>query len=383
MGRKSQERRARLTLLGAAVALAGASWAFGCDRKSTSRSKSAAKSAASSEGSTTGPAERGLSRLSAADKSAVVRSHAKLAHANYLDAAERAEWLAETARYLVERPSPDALDAARQAWLATRRPMCESEVFGFRGPRAARLSPGPMPDDRDRLRDAGLASEPDDKITRDDLLDRHTSDAPLVGAYAVEYLLWGVTGADRESPRDRWLELASELLADDAAHSAQKWAPGGARRRRLSSSPDRSLRRMTSRMVRINSRLLEHLGENDPSRNDGTPPGRRSGAAKRELLARFRGIANVYRGTYERSDNSRVEGPGVSTLVEELAPALDRRVRTQLERTRSALTSLRDSPSDLTDRSDVPPALERATDALEALHPLLEKVAARFDVDAE
>ena len=55
------------------------------------------------------------------------------------------------------------------------------------------------------------------------------------------------------------------------------------------------------------------------------------------------GINNVYTGTYERIDGSKVEGPSVSDLVEAKAPEVDKELKSDLQDTLSAMRAVYDA----------------------------------------
>ena len=66
-----------------------------------------------------------------AGKAAVLDTYADIAKANYADSLTTAKRLQAAVDALIADPSAEALDAARDAWLAARVPYQQSEVFRF------------------------------------------------------------------------------------------------------------------------------------------------------------------------------------------------------------------------------------------------------------
>ena len=55
-----------------------------------------------------------------------------------------------------------------------------------------------------------------------------------------------------------------------------------------------------------------------------------------------KGIRNVYLGSYERVDGSKVEGPSVSDLVEANAADVDEELKSALDATMTAMTAMKE-----------------------------------------
>jgi putative iron-regulated protein len=80
----------------------------------------------------------------------VLRTHADIAHAVYEDSLETARALRQAVGALVAAPSPQALAAARAAWIAAREPYGQSEVHRFqRGPIDVLRDDGTLGEDGD------------------------------------------------------------------------------------------------------------------------------------------------------------------------------------------------------------------------------------------
>ena len=66
-----------------------------------------------------------------ADKAAVLDNYANIAVANYTDSLTTGQALLAAVNTLVDQPSAEALQAAKDAWLAARVPYQQTEVFRF------------------------------------------------------------------------------------------------------------------------------------------------------------------------------------------------------------------------------------------------------------
>ncbi|MBC2768738.1 imelysin family protein [Pusillimonas minor] len=74
------------------------------------------------------------SAAGAAQPAAVVKNYADIAQANYEDALAGAQKLQLAVAQLLKAPGPDALQAARQAWIDARVPYQQTEAFRFGNP---------------------------------------------------------------------------------------------------------------------------------------------------------------------------------------------------------------------------------------------------------
>ena len=69
--------------------------------------------------------------FAATEKSAVLDTYADIAHAGYEDSLITAQALQEAIDALIAEPSEETLTAAREAWLASRNPYQQTEVYRF------------------------------------------------------------------------------------------------------------------------------------------------------------------------------------------------------------------------------------------------------------
>ncbi len=215
---------------------------------------------------------------------AALRTYADIALATYTDSLSEAESLDEALRELVDSPSEQALDGAREAWLDARVPYLQTEVYRFYGGPIDNEVDGPegllnaWPMDEnyvDYVRgepDSGIVNDPSVEISPESLaaLNEQQGDKNIsTGYHAIEFLLWGqdfneegpgerpytdyVTGeggtAANQERRGQYLLAVSELLMENLRQLVDAWSEGDAgnyRERFLAMDPGMALGLVTS-----------------------------------------------------------------------------------------------------------------------------------------
>lgn len=302
------------------------------------------------------------------------------------DLLDRTAELAELLDALALQPEPALLGDIREAYLATRGPLAESQAFGF-GPAeelrsAAAIDQQPI--DMPKI-DAELAGTAE-------LTPQHLSriGANKRGLHAIEYLLFPEGDAELETAlldvseaglrRRQFLSAAGELVAKNAAALRDAWAPEGADYGRRFSEPgapdsvsadvQAGLDTLLNQAVFLsevvaNTKLGKPLGSAtggaiDPSAQESE----RSGASLSDALGNLRGVRNVYFGTRDGSI-----GPSLSTLVRAKSPATDGRARQALEAAEASLLAV---PEPLTlALTESPELVSAAFEALKTLKRVL------------
>jgi len=160
----------------------------------------------------------------AVDKAAVVKTYADVAQAEYEDALMAAQRLQTAVDALVAKPSPETLQAARNAWLEARVPYQQTEALRFGNPIVdaweGRVNAWPLDEGMIDYVDASYGSDSDSNayyvvnvIANDTIsvsgkpVDTSVIDAKLLsealheadgneanvatGYHAIEFLLWG------------------------------------------------------------------------------------------------------------------------------------------------------------------------------------------------
>jgi putative iron-regulated protein len=305
----------------------------------------------------------------------VAAAYALNTHQAYVDSTVAARQLDRAIQAFVADPTPGSLRAARRAWVASRVPYRQTEVYRFYdGPiddpaddREVRLNAWPLDeayiDSVQGNPNAGIINDPVNfpTIDRDTLLAANFvgSDANVAtGYHAIEFLLWGqdhsVDGPGNRSSTDfvdgrggtlrhaarrrAYLSVASKLLVEDLQHVADRWDPktgdyppvfladartaltlAGTGTFQLASdelSGERMLAAYESQ-----DQEDEHSCFSDTTRDD--------------LFGNALGIQNVYLGQWGRHD-----GPGFDDLVKAINPELDARMKQELSDTLAALQAI-------------------------------------------
>ncbi|HMQ93707.1 MAG TPA: imelysin family protein [Amaricoccus sp.] len=176
------------------------------------------------------------------DAAAQVTAYGELVHGTYVAAQEAAKALREAIAALLDDPSPEAFEAARQAWRAARDAYLRTEAFQFyAGPVDAPGGPLPRlnswPVDADRV--AGIIGDPSVPLDFRGLARMNQAGGAgevTTGLHVVELLLWGedgdrehsdfVAGVGDNDRRGAYLSAAAQLLVNDLGLLVAAWAPG-------------------------------------------------------------------------------------------------------------------------------------------------------------
>lgn len=390
----------------------------GCDRdqatdRDSKREQEQTKSKArSDETPALAEIDRGL-------KSDVVSHYADLAESAYLDAFELTEHLHESVEFLTEDPSEDALDAARQSWLAAREPYVRAEAFHFpespihRDGRESRVNAWPLVaafvDSVEGEPDAGLINDPDIDVDEDSLAELNGRDDNsrnvATGFHVIEFLLWGqdlhegdsgerpytdyVTGPEKTAPnperRGAYLRTTVELLLHDLDDLVAAWRKGDDNFRAEFTAQDSRAAiadiltglEHLSRATLANKRLKMPLAS--PDREDESS--NFSDNTHVDLLENARAVRDTYMGQYVRMDNSKVAGPGLNEIAGEVAPELDDRLERQFDQTIEAVEAI-PRPFDEALNSDAGRAkIQTAIEHAQAQAKLLRKLADALGVE--
>lgn len=348
----------------------------------------------------------------------VVRNYAAIVSASYEDSLVSAQALDAALQQLVDSPSQASHDAAKQAWLGSREPYLQTEVYRFydgpidepdNGPEG-RLNAWPLDEfhidyvEGAEGASAGIVNDLSVEIGAETLsgLNENPGEKDIaLGYHAIEFLLWGqdtdpqgpgdrpftdyATGpeatAANQARRGQYLMTVSELLVGDLQYLADAWAPGGDNYRAdfESAGAQDALGRILSGMIiltgfetgqeRLQAALLDRNQEEEHSCfSDNT---------HRDMIQDVRGIQNVWLGAYTRLDGSRVQGLGVRDLVAQTDAALASSVSAAMTTSlvaAEALDGRRFDQEILADNPEGNARVEALIDALFAQRLLLEDV---------
>jgi putative iron-regulated protein len=185
------------------------------------------------------------------------------------------------------------------------------------------------------------------------------------GYHAIEFLLWGqdLNGTKAGAGNRPWadyakgdactnancdrraayLAAASELLVTDLKEMVAAWGEGGAARAYVTEDATRGLSAILTGMGSLSygelagERMKLGLLLNDPEEEHDCFADNTHNSHYFDGV----GIRNVYLGRYQRADGSVVEGPSLSALVAAADPAVDKRLRAELDAGVAALGAVK------------------------------------------
>ena len=287
----------------------------------------------------------------------VVSSYAELVEASYKESLDAAKVLNNAIKAFTANPSEAAFTEAKEAWLASREPYLQTEVYRFYegpidnetdGPEGL-LNAWPMDehfvDYTEGKPDAGLINDTSFAITAENIEGKNEEDGEkniATGYHAIEFLLWGedtteeagagqrpytdyVTGdngtAKNQDRRAKYLEVTGDLLVSHLEQVHSQWTTDGAYRKAfVADEADKSLEKILTGMIvlagfetggeRLQAALDSGSREDEHSCfSDNT---------HRDMVQDVQGISNVFYGTYTFQDSTSWSGKGIKSVIEEL-----------------------------------------------------------------
>ena len=340
----------------------------------------------------------GSAAIAAPDKAAVLKNYADIAAAKYEDSLVTARALDQAIEALIAAPSADSLAAAKTAWLASRDPYQQSEVYRFGNAivdewegkvNAWPLDEGLLdyvdgeggPTDENPYAGLNLVANASFELSGETIDASAITGALLAetmheadgveanvatGYHAIEFLLWGqdlngtgpgagarpytdyVQGAGCTGGNcDRRAELLgalSDLLVSDLEEMAAAWKPGGAARAALEAKgEDGGLIALLTGMGSLSygeqagERMKLGLMLNDPEEEHDCFSDNTHNSHYFDGL----GIQNVYLGRYKRIDGSVVSGPSVKDLVAAKDKKLSAELAAEIDASMTALGAIK------------------------------------------
>ncbi|MEL6374565.1 MAG: imelysin family protein [Pseudomonadota bacterium] len=330
---------------------------------------------------------RAQTKATAPDAKAVIATYANIAQAAYGDALTTAQTLQRAVQALIDKPTPQTLDAARKAWLAARVPYQQTEVYRFGNKIVddweGRVNAWPLDEglidyvkgeygavsDENSLYAANVIANKTltfggrsidaSRITKT-LLSKTLHEADGVeanvatGYHAIEFLLWGQDlngtgpGAGNRPATDfnvaactggncarrvQYLKVATALLIDDLRWMAAQWGQQGAARKALMEGPaDKGLIAIFTGMGSLSygelagERMKLGLLLHDPEEEHDCFADNTHNSHYYDVI----GIQNVYLGRYRRVDGTLIKGASLSDLVKAASGPTDARLRKAL-----------------------------------------------------
>ncbi len=330
----------------------------------------------------------------AAEMAEVLDTYANIAEAAFGDSLTTAKTLQASVDAFVAEPSAENLQAARAAWLASRVPYQQTEVYRFGNAIVddweGKVNAWPLDEGLIDYVDGGYggpsdenehavlnvvanpgftlsgkeidASEITPKLLAETLHEADGIEANVAtGYHAIEFLLWGQdlnghsAGAGNRSYTDyiqgdactggncdrraAYLTAATALLVSDLEWMTAQWADGGAGRTALGESEAAGISTMLTGMGSLSygeqagERMRLGLMLNDPEEEHDCFSDNTHNSHYYDGL----GVQNVYLGEYVRVDGTLVSGPSLSDLVASADAGLDTEMKTKLSTTMMSL----------------------------------------------
>lgn len=318
---------------------------------------------------------------------AVAAHYADIALAKYQDSLQTAKALDAAIDTLIAEPSAEALQAAKDAWLASRVPYQQTEVYRFGNAIVddweGRVNAWPLDEGLIDYVDASYGTENDENTLytanvianamvtvngeavdasaiTPDLISSTLHEAGEVeanvasGYHAIEFLLWGQdlngTGAGAgERPwsdyasgddctngncdrRGEYLAAASDLLIADLEEMVANWETDGEARGELMADPQNALSIILTGMGSLSygelagERMKLGLLLHDPEEEHDCFADNTHNSHRYNAV----GINNVYNGVYTRLDGTELSGPAISELVAAADAGVDEELKAKL-----------------------------------------------------
>ncbi|MFA3916174.1 imelysin family protein [Ruegeria hyattellae] len=332
------------------------------------------------------------------NKADVLANYSNIAAAKFGDSLATAKLLQVAVEALIANPSAEALQAAKAAWLVSRVPYQQTEVYRFGNAIVddweGKVNAWPLDEGLIDYVDASYGGPTDDnefaalnvianpnfflsgnEIDASDITPEllsetlHEADGieanVATGYHAIEFLLWGQdlnghgTGAGNRpwtdyaqgddctngncDRRAAYLSAATDLLVSDLEWMVAQWGEDGAARSTLTENEDAGVVAILTGMGSLSygeqagERMRLGLMLNDPEEEHSCF----SDNTHNDHYYDGLGVQNVYLGQYVSADGSLVAGPSLSDLVIASDPALDAEMKLKLANTMLALSRIK------------------------------------------
>jgi len=310
----------------------------------------------------------------------VVANYSSIVQASYEDSVISATALNTAIAALVADPSEPALNAAQQAWIDSREPYLQTEVYRFydgpidnpdNGPEGL-INAWPLDeqfiDYVDGDDDAGIINDTDvtiDAETLEGLNEDGGEKNIATGYHAIEFLLWGQDNTDpsenlagqrpytdyvrdgsgtaaHQDRRATYLNVVGTLLVDHLTSVHDQWTEGASYRTSFESDSGAAIEKILTGMIILSGfetggeRLQAALDAGDQEEEHSCF----SDNTHRDMIQDVQGVLNVWNGSYTRTDGTTVSGPGIKDLVTEVDAELAGRLDAQINESLSLANAL-------------------------------------------
>lgn len=343
---------------------------------------------------------------------ATVSTYTSIVLAGYSDSLAALNTLIGAIDAFVKEPSDAALSEAKGKWIAARLPYLQTEVFRFYdGPIDGKngieslINAWPMDEAYvDYVKgnpDSGVVNDParypdlTPKIIAE-LNQREGEQNVSCGYHALEFLLWGqdlnadgpgarplsdFTTARNADRRKAYLKSSAALLKSHLESLVKEWESGAPNyRQQFESDPGSAIMNMLQGIMTLCSLELwgERLVVAYESQAQEDEHSCFSDTTTNDIIYDVIGMRNVWRGSYARTDGSRIDGTGLREVVRKIDRATADSLDTALE---EALTLAKAIPPPFDraiqgdDDSPGRKAVAALIDSLETTAGLMEKLA--------
>lgn len=339
----------------------------------------------------------GAALAEAPKKSEVLTTYADIAHAKYSDSLLTAQALDAAIDALIANPSEATLAAARAAWIASRVPYQQTEVYRFGNAIVddweGKVNAWPLDEGLIDYVDASYGAESDENglytmnviantsitvngspvdassitpaLIAETLHEAEEIEANVAtGYHAIEFLLWGqdlngtgpgagtrpatdfdttnCTGGNCDR-RAEYLKAASALLITDLEEMVANWEADGAARAALTEDEDKGLSAILTGMGSLSygelagERMKLGLLLNDPEEEHDCFADNTHNSHFYDQV----GIRNIYNGHYKRVDGSVISGPSIGDLVAATDANIHEDLTAKLDATTTAMAIMK------------------------------------------
>jgi putative iron-regulated protein len=348
-----------------------------------------------------------------------VENYADIVYASYSDSLTAAQALDTAIDAFVSAPSAAGLAAARTAWIASREPYLQTEVYRFYEGPIDNADDGPegllnaWPLDENYIDyvvdgpDEGMVNDLQMTIDKDAILGANEGideKSISTGYHAIEFLLWGQdldadgpgnrpytdyvtdgTGtAENQERRGQYLTTVSDLLLENLQSLVDAWNPADGSNYRadfVAADADESLGKILSGMIILSGfetgqeRLVAALEAQDQEEEHSCF----SDNTHRDMVQDVRGVNNVWTGQYTRIDRSEVSGTSVREVIAAGDADIAARITSQITESLNLAGDLQ-PPFDQEIASDNPAGNARVQALAEALFDQRERLEEAFEL---
>jgi putative iron-regulated protein len=306
-----------------------------------------------------------------------VATYSDVVSASYEDSLSSAQDLDAALEALVESPSDAALTDAKDAWLESREPYLQTEVYRFYDGPIDNGTDGPegllnaWPLDENHIDyvegqdTAGIINDPEqtiDAAALESLNEDGGEKNVATGYHAIEFLLWGQDFSDdgpgarpftdfmagetataaNQDRRGLYLTVTGDLLVTHLTQLVDSWAVDAPYRANFEADPEGSFENILSGMIILSG--FETGGERlQAALDSGSQEDEHScfsDNTHRDMIQDIQGVKNVWEGSYTRVDGSVVSGTGIVDVVAELDSDLAARVTARIDESLSLANAL-------------------------------------------